>query len=275
MANIPQDDRRRRTCFTMEEHRERAFLSPEYRRRRREIEAETRRYLARFRGEGLRTGVVRIPVVVHVVWNTAAQNVSDAQIQSQIDVLNRDFRRTNTDAGNVPSYFASVAADTRIEFALAVRDPNCGVTNGITRTNTATTGFTRATRNNVKSAATGGADPWPSARYLNMWVANFTDGLLGFATFPGGPANLDGFVVDTEAFGTIGTAQAPFNLGRTATHEIGHWFNLLHIWGDDTAQSTNACSPTSATTRQPGRRDLWQPTASASPAATAPTATCT
>ena len=228
MARIPRNDEggesRRRTCFTMEEHRERAFLSPEYRRRRREIEAETRRYLARFRGEGLRTGVVRIPVVVHVVWNTAAQNVSDAQIQSQIDVLNRDFRRTNTDAGSVPSYFASVAADTRIEFALAVRDPNCGVTNGITRTNTATAGFTKATRNNVKSATTGGADPWPSARYLNMWVANFTDSLLGFATFPGGPANLDGFVVDTQAFGTTGTAQAPFNLGRTATHEIGHWF---------------------------------------------------
>jgi hypothetical protein len=225
--------RRRRTCATMDEHRRLAQLYPEYRRRRREIELETREFIERYREEGLRTGVVRIPVVVHVVWNTPAQNVSDAQIQSQIDVLNADFRRTNADAGSVPGVFAGVAADTRIEFALAVRDPNCGVTNGITRTNTATAGFTKATRNNVKSLATGGADPWPSDRYLNMWVANFTDDLLGFATFPGGPAALDGFVVDTEAFGTIGTAQAPFNLGRTATHEIGHWLNLIHIWGDD------------------------------------------
>jgi hypothetical protein len=228
------DDKRRRTCETMDEHRRLARRYPEYRRRRREIELETRRFIERYAAEGLRTGVVRIPVVVHVVWNTAAQNVSDAQIQSQIDVLNADFRRANADAASVPAYFAGVAADARIEFALAVRDPNCGATTGITRTNTATTGFTKATRNNVKSAATGGADPWPSDRYLNIWVANFTDTTLGFATFPGSPAALDGFVVDTEAFGTLGTATSPFDLGRTATHEIGHWLNLIHIWGDDT-----------------------------------------
>jgi hypothetical protein len=228
-----QGGKRRRTCATMDEHRRLTYLYPEYRRRRREIETETREFIERYAEEGLRTGIVRIPVVVHVVWNTAAQNVSDAQIKSQIDALNADFRRTNTDAGSVPAAFAGAAADTRIEFALAVRDPNCTATNGITRTNTATTGFTWATRNNIKSAATGGADPWPSDRYLNMWVANFTDITLGFATFPGAPAALDGFVVDTEAFGTIGTAAAPFNRGRTGTHEIGHWLNLLHIWGDD------------------------------------------
>ncbi len=233
-------ENRRRTCATMDEHRRLVQIDPAYRRRRREIELETQDFIARYAAEGLRTGVVRIPVVVHVLWNTAAQNVSDAQIASQIAVLNADFRRTNADAGSVPASFAGVAADSRIEFALAVRDPNCNPTNGITRTNTATTGFTIATRNNVKSTATGGANPWPSDRYLNLWVANFTDGLLGFATFPGGPAALDGFVVDTEAFGTLGTATAPFNLGRTATHEIGHWLNLIHIWGDDTTMA-NQC----------------------------------
>ncbi|MGA2120970.1 MAG: zinc metalloprotease [Methanoregula sp.] len=231
--NMEDNTKRHRTCATMDEHRRLAALSPEYRRRRREIELETRQFIARFAAEGLRTGIVRIPVVVHVVYNTAAQNVSDAQIQSQIDVLNADYRRTNTDATSVPAAFAGVAADTRIEFALAVRDPHCGTTTGITRTHTTTTGFTISTRNNVKAAATGGADPWPSDRYLNMWVANFTDTLLGFATFPGAPAALDGFVVATHAFGTTGTATAPFNLGRTATHEIGHWLNLIHIWGDD------------------------------------------
>src|SRR5450759_1703720 len=221
-----QGGKRRRTCATMDEHRRLAYLYPEYRRRRREIELETREFIARYAGEGLRTGVVRIPVVVHVVWNTAAQNVSAPQIHSQIDAMNADFRRTNADAGSVPAAFVGVAADARIEFALAVRDPNCAATDGITRTNTTTTGFTKATRNNVQSAATGGADPWPSDRYLNMWVANFTDDLLGFATFPGGPAALDGYVVRTDAFGTVGTAAAPFNLGRTATHEIGHWLHL-------------------------------------------------
>jgi Pregnancy-associated plasma protein-A len=237
-----QSHKRRRTCATMDEHRRLTYLYPEYRRRRREIELETREFVARYAEEGLRTGVVRIPVVVHVVWNTVAQNVSVAQIQSQIDAMNADFRRTNADAGSVPTAFAGVAADTRIEFALAVRDPNCGATNGITRTHTATTGFVTATRNDVKSAATGGADPWPSDRYLNMWVANFTDSLLGFATFPGGPAALDGYVVRTDAFGTVGTAAAPFNLGRTATHEIGHWLNLIHIWGDDGASPAGNCS---------------------------------
>jgi hypothetical protein len=238
----------------MDEHRHLAYLYPEYRRRRREIELETRQFIARYAAEGLRTGVVRIPVVVHVVWKTAAQNVSDAQIQSQIDVLNADFRRTNTDAGSVPASFAGVAADARIEFALAVRDPNCGATTGITRTNTATTGFTWATRNNIKSAAAGGADPWPSDRYLNIWVANFTDTTLGFATFPGSPAALDGFVVDTEAFGTLGTATAPFNLGRTGTHEIGHWLNLIHIWGDDTALA-DQCSGSDECADTPNQAD--------------------
>lgn len=251
--------KRRRTCATMDEHRRLAYLYPEYRRKRREIELEARAFFARYADEGLRTGVVRIPVVVHVVWNTAAQNVSDAQIQSQIDVMNADFRRTNADAGSVPAAFAGVAADARIEFALAVRDPNCAATNGITRTNTATTGFTRTTRNNVKSAATGGANPWPSDRYLNMWVANFiveSDGfqLLGFATFPGGPAALDGFVADTEAFGTIGTATAPFNLGRTCTHEIGHWLNLIHIWGDDT-NLADQCSGSDECADTPNQAD--------------------
>jgi hypothetical protein len=253
-ANEPNDGKRRRTCGTMDEHRRLAYFFPEYRRRRREIELETRQFIARYAAEGLRTGVVRIPVVVHVVWNNAAQNVSDAQIQSQLEVLNADFRRTNADAGSVPASFAGVAADARIEFALAVRDPSCGVTTGITRTNTATTGFTRATRNDVKSAASGGANPWPSDRYLNIWVANFTDGLLGFATFPGAPAALDGLVVDTEAFGTLGTATAPFNLGRTATHELGHWLNLIHIWGDDTALA-DQCSGSDECADTPNQAD--------------------
>ncbi len=249
-----QSEKLRRTCATMDEHRRLVQLYPEYRRRRREIELETRLFIERYAAEGLRTGVVRIPVVVHVVWNTAAQNVSDAQIQSQIDSMNADFRLTNADASGVPAAFAGLAADTRIEFALAVRDPDCGVTNGITRTNTATTGFTRATRNDVKSVATGGADPWPSDRYLNMWVANFTDNLLGFATLPGGPAALDGYVVRTDAFGTTGTATAPFDLGRTATHEIGHWLNLLHIWGDDTTLA-DQCSGSDECADTPNQAD--------------------
>jgi hypothetical protein len=170
------------------------------------------------------------------VWNTAVQNVSDAQINSQITALNEAFRLTNADAVDIPTGFAGVAADTRIEFALAVRSPTCGATTGITRTNTATVSFSAATLDNVKSAASGGADPWPSDRYLNIWVCNISGSLKGRGTFPGTPAALDGFVIDYDCFGVGGTALAPFHLGRIAAHEIGHWLNVLHIWADDQAE---------------------------------------
>ena len=274
--NRKDDEKRRRTCGTMDEHRHLAYLYPEYRRRRREIELETRQFIARYAAEGLRTGVVRIPVVVHVVWNTAAQNVSDAQIQSQLAVLNADFRRTNADAGSVPTSFAGVAADTRIEFALAVRDPNCGVTTGITRTNTATTGFTWATRNNIKSAAAGGSDPWPSDRYLNIWVANFTDNTLGFATFPGSSSALDGFVVDTEAFGTLGTATSPFNLAARARMKSVTGSTCFTSGVTTPRSPISAVGPTNAPTRlTKPMRPTETLQVSESPAVTVRMATCT
>ena len=227
-------------------HRRLAARDPEYRRRQRELELETRQYIARYARNNLRSGVIRIPVVVHVVWHTAAQNISDAQIQSGLDVLNADFRRLNADAGSVPAVFAGVAADCRIEFALAVRDPNCNTTTGITRTNTAITGFTGVTASDerMKSTASGGHDPWDVTKYLNMWMVNYVDGTLGYGTFPSMPANIQGLVCDFRAFGTIGTAtgNAPYNLGRTATHEVGHWLNLLHIWGDDDNAPSGTCS---------------------------------
>jgi hypothetical protein len=84
----------------------------------------------------------------------------------------------------------------------------------------------------VKAASQGGADPWPSDRYLNLWVCTLAAGLLGYAQFPGGPRRTDGVVITSGAFGTSGTARAPFDRGRTAVHEVGHWLNLRHIWGD-------------------------------------------
>jgi hypothetical protein len=172
-----------------------------------------------------------------VVQKTSAQNISDGQIQSQIDVLNRDFRKTNPDVASVPAVFAPLAADARIEFELATTDPSGAATNGITRTKTSANSF--SDDNAVKAASSGGADAWPRDAYLNIWVCELnTNGLLGYAQFPGGPSATDGVVILHSAFGTTGTAAAPFNLGRTATHEIGHFLNLRHIWGDD----GNGCS---------------------------------
>ena len=171
-------------------------------------------------------GVITIPVVVHVVWNTNAENISDAQIQSQIDVLNDDFRRLNSDADNTWSQ----AADSEIEFCLATLDPNGNATNGITRTQTSNTSF--STNDAVKFDSQGGKDAWPASDYLNVWVCDISGGILGYAQFPGGPPATDGVVNDYQYFGTTGTATAPFDLGRTMTHEVGHWLNLRHIWGD-------------------------------------------
>jgi hypothetical protein len=194
--------------------------------------SETRAWqYAAMRGAVGRPGVTSIPVVVHVVHRTQAQNVSDAQIRSQIQVLNRDFRMTNPDLSSTPPIFQPLTADARIQFELATKDPQGNPSNGITRTQTNAASF--GDDDAVKSAATGGADAWPSDQYLNIWVCELSGGLLGYAQFPGGSATTDGVVITHTAFGTTGTAAAPFNLGRTATHEIGHWLNLRHIWGDD------------------------------------------
>ncbi len=180
--------------------------------------------------------VVTIPVVVHVVYYNATQNISDAQIATQIQVLNDDFRRLNSDASNTPAVWQGIAADCEVQFCMAQQDPNGNATNGIVRKSTTVNGF--STNNNVKFNSTGGSDIWDRNKYLNIWVCNLSGGLLGYAQFPGGGATTDGVVCDYAYFGTIGTATFPFNLGRTATHEVGHWLNCYHIWGDDGTSCT-------------------------------------
>jgi hypothetical protein len=179
-----------------------------------------------------REGVTTIPVVVFVVGNAgAAGDVTDEQVAAQIEVLNTDYRLQNPDRSTIPEVFQPLAADSRISFELATTDPSGAPSTGIVRVASDVASF--GTDDAVKSAATGGADPWPADRYLNLWVCRLEGGLLGYAQFPGGPAETDGVVITDTGFGKGGTAQAPFDLGRTATHEIGHWLNLRHIWGDD------------------------------------------
>lgn len=221
---------RTRKCATMSVHRRLLSTMPGYALARDRIEDQARLYETGARTTQ-RSGVTRIPAVVHVVWNTASQNISLTQINSQIDVLNRDFRRTNPDVSTTPAAFLPLASDSRVEFYLAEIDPAGNSTTGIVRRQTSTAQF--SDDDAVKSNASGGLDAWPAGDYLNIWVCQLAGGLLGYAQFPGGPAGTDGVVVAHSAFGTNGTAAAPFNLGRTTTHEIGHWLNLNHIWGDD------------------------------------------
>jgi hypothetical protein len=179
--------------------------------------------------------VITIPVVVHVVYNTTNQNISDAQIQSQIVSLNEDFRLLNPDSVPTGHPFWPYTADSQVEFCLAAVDPNGNATTGITRTSTTHGVFADPNLDDIKFTSLGGKDNWDPTQYLNLWVCNLGSSLYGFATFPSDLSlypEYDGVVIDFKAFGSIGTATAPANLGRTGTHEIGHWLNLSHIWGD-------------------------------------------
>ena len=228
----------RRNCGTMAIHYKLLAESESYRQRSAQFENRALAFEAGLRAP-VHVGVVTIPVVVHVVHNPAspAENISKAQIDSQIDALNQDFRATNPDRVGVPSVWTDLIADCEIEFALAGTDPDGNTTDGVTRTATTKTSFI-ADNDDVKSSATGGTEGWPSDEYLNIWVCGDLrdtqdNQILGYAQFPGGRPETDGVVIANTCFGTTGTAADPFHLGRTATHEIGHWLSLRHIWGDD------------------------------------------
>ena len=168
----------------------------------------------------LSNGTIEIPVVVNVVYKTAAQNISAAQIQTQIDVLNKDFAATNSDINSVPIAFQGVkSGDIGVSFVLDT----------VIRLLTKKISFT--TNDGVKKASGGGIAPTNPSTKLNMWSCNLSNGVLGYAQFPGGNAATDGVVILYSAFG-VTTTGAPYNKGRTATHEVGHWLNLRHIWGD-------------------------------------------
>ena len=224
MAKTPK----RRQCGTMSVHQRLLEQDPGFRSRQMALEHGTMRRMQA--GAVTRAGITTIPVVVHVVYLAATDNISDAQIASQIAVLNRDYRATNPDKSKVPGVFKGLVADARIQFALATRDPAGKKTTGITRTKTSRTSF--ADDDAVKSVSSGGIAAWPASRYLNIWVCTLGGGLLGYAQFPAGPKKTDGVVILNTAFGTKGSVKPPFNLGRTTTHEVGHWLNLRHIWGD-------------------------------------------
>lgn len=172
--------------------------------------------------------ILRIPVVVHVLYNNASQNVSDAQVQSGIDALNRDFRRKAADTINTPLRFREMAADVQIEFYLATADPFGRATTGIVRKQCTRTAWMADDK--MKFSSQGGDNAWDSRSYLNIWLVELAGG-SGYASVPGSATATDGVVIRYNAFGTINT-NAPFQLGRTAVHEVGHWLGLKHIWGD-------------------------------------------
>ncbi|QNF32781.1 T9SS type A sorting domain-containing protein [Adhaeribacter swui] len=180
----------------------------------------------------LQQPVIVVPVVFHVVYRTSRENISTEQILSQLDVLNTDYRRMNADSAKTLPQFKNRAADTRIQFCLATRDPNGQPTTGITRKRTTATSFDLDDA--VKFSSYSGQDAWDAERYLNIWVCNLSGETLGYSQYPGGPTETDGVVLDYTTIGQppVNPFASNYNLGRTGTHEIGHWLGLQHIWGD-------------------------------------------
>lgn len=185
---------------------------------------------------------ITIPVVVHVLYNNSNQNISDEEIQSQIDVLNEDFGSNNASSLDVPVEWIGLVKDSKIRFKLAQRDPNGNKSSGIVRVPTTVQEY-QIFDPSIYSTSLGGSNAWPRSSYLNIWVCLLEGNALGFANFPGSNASQDGVVINYKAFGRNGTAIAPYNFGRTCTHEIGHWLILSHIWGDDNSDCTGRDFP--------------------------------
>jgi len=222
-------------CGTMTNYERLKQEDPSYEKRQSDLEKIVQEYLLQNRDNPWQN--INIPVVVHVVYKTASQNVSNSQINDQIRILNEDFRKLNTDAWKVPSWFQPYAADCQINFCLATKDSRNKSTTGIIRKSTTKTSF--LVNDDVKFKNRGGSDAWPTDKYLNIWVCNLDQGgIIGYAQFPGGYAAGDGIVVDYQAFGISANNFPEYNLGRTAVHEVGHWLNLRHIWGDDGTECT-------------------------------------
>ena len=211
-----------RGCASHEVHEQQLRENPELAAKMQEIERFTQNAITNGR---LVNGKIQSPVVLNVLYRTAADNISLTQIQSQIDVLNKDFNATNSDFNQVPTVFSGVKANVGISFVL----------DAVYRKSTTKTSW--GTRDAMKKSTQGGINPTSPTTKLNLWVCTIGGGILGYAQFPGGASATDGVVIDSKYLGTTGTATAPFNKGRTATHEVGHWMNLRHIWGDATCGS--------------------------------------
>ncbi len=242
-------------CSTVEAYKQHVLRDPQTAIRNQQLENDIQQWIASNAGNRQTNAIITIPVVVHVVYHLSDENISDDQIQSQIQRLNLDFRKLNTDMIPSSNPFYPLAADAGIEFCLVQVDPDGNPTTGITRTYTDETEF-YFDDDGVKFTGTGGIDAWDPTEYLNLWVCNLEPTLLGYAQYPSefsSSPETDGVVIGSSNFGTTGTVIAPYDLGRTATHEIGHWLNLKHIWGDDEGES-DECSGSDGVSDTPNQQ---------------------
>jgi PKD repeat protein len=213
-------------CGTTEAQEKLYEKYPELRQQQQEFNNYVRNYVAEHYLEANRN-IITIPIVFHIVHNYGAENISDAQILEQVEILNRDFNMLNEDTSDVIPEFKSLIANVGIEFKLAQRDPQGNCTNGIDRIASPLTylGNDAAKLN-----------PWDRRKYLNVWTVNqMEDGVAGYAYYPQSVSGInfpvDGIIILHSYIGASGTSNP--NRSRALTHEIGHWINLAHPWGDN------------------------------------------
>jgi len=197
------------------------------------LESFTKDYIANYSASASSRGNINIPVVVHVVYPTENENISEEQIHSQIDALNRDFNNANSNLDRVHPDFRDRIANVGFNFCLATIDPQGNPTNGITRTPTNNNLFV-VSEGNIYHSERGGKDAWNTEEYLNIWVTKMAPNFAGYGSKPNeNPPDEDGVVLSVNYFGQSGIALPNYQLGRTGTHEVGHYFNIFHPWGNN------------------------------------------
>ncbi|HKK13025.1 MAG TPA: zinc metalloprotease [Flavobacteriaceae bacterium] len=244
-----------RTCYTMQNLNRLLNENPGLERRMYNIEYQTREFIASKKPTGVgggnggnhgggngggttdpptdNLGVITIPVVINIIEKYDHQ-VTDNQITSQLSILNKDYNNSNPNTLSVPGEFSSLVADFNINFTLG------SVNRKIS------TKSSWGTSDAMKFSSEGGIDATDPSTNLNVWVCEIGGGILGYAQFPGGPEATDGVVIGPNYFGET---SGPYGQGRTATHEIGHWLNLRHIWGDGRCKQDDFVADTPSSDR--------------------------
>jgi len=238
--SLSQDNTTGGFCYQQEYHNHKMETDPEYRKAIIKEQAEIKAY-EELHGNvaGQRGAVKIIPIVFHVVHNGGTENISDAQVEDQVRIFNKDFTASNAKLSQVPSAFSSLIGNANVEFRLATIDPNGNATNGITRHQSSAQWI-----DGIKALPDA---VWPKNKYINIWtVGNINPG--GVPGTIKGYADVDGILVRDDNVGTIGSAVNPSygeanNGGSTPSHEIGHWFGLAHLWGNNTCDDGISDTP--------------------------------
>ena len=221
-----------RRCATNEYMLRRQSIDTAWISKRKEIEDFSQNYIKNNTDKLNKKEIITIPVVVHIIYKYVSQNVTDERVLEQIGVLNRDYMGLNTHS--MGAFADSLKTNTQLQFCLAKRTPSGAWTSGIERRTGSDVPPTFYVNDDMKYYSLGGLDQWDPNKYMNIWVCDiYNSGTSGFAEFPTKPLyDTYGVVISPQFFGITG-ATPPYDLGATTTHEIGHCFNLYHIWGDD------------------------------------------